>query len=315
MAQTQTEIWAPAKINLGLRVLGRRPDGYHEVHTFLVAVDLYDRLQFSRTLTGGVRLRLLRPADSLGFPVDFPLDESNLITRAVRLVERHRRIVANVAITVRKRIPTAAGLGGGSADAAATLRALTHLYHLDTGPEQLATWAAEIGSDVPFFLGSRAAEGSGRGEILKPIDLFRNWWAVLICPSVFLSAKEVYGQLDLTSSRPLPSFEQCRDGEGFFAALRRSRNDLEDVVIRRVPGISCWRQGLKEVGAEEVFVSGSGPTVCGVFRHRPSEGAVQSLRASSGGSQAFIVRPVCTLSALFQRTAGAVGPGLRRVSP
>jgi 4-diphosphocytidyl-2-C-methyl-D-erythritol kinase len=301
LARTSIGIWAPAKINLGLQVLGLRPDGYHDIRTVFVAVDLYDHLQFTRTVGGGVRLRLIPTADDARLRRFFPLDEGNLIMRAVRLVERQTGIVANLAIEVRKTIPIAAGLGGGSSDAAATLRALTRLYDLDAGPGTLGHWAAAIGSDVPFFLGSSMAEGTGRGEIIRPFTLFADWWAVLVCPPVFLPAREVYGQLRLTSRRPNPSFRQSRDAEGFLAALRQSHNDLEHVVIRRVPDVIKWLEHLKESGADGVFISGSGPTACGVFRRRPSERIVNSVQDRWPRVQVFVVHPVSTADALRER--------------
>jgi 4-diphosphocytidyl-2-C-methyl-D-erythritol kinase len=302
----QIRIRAPAKINLALRVLGKRDDGFHEIETLLVAVDLYDRLDFARTDSAGVRLQLAQ-AGGEATARGFPLDESNLIIKAIREFERHTQIVANLAITVHKQIPIAAGLGGGSADAAATLRALQILYGSAVDPSQLQEWAAAIGSDVPFFLGTRTALGTGRGEQLTPVELFTGWWAVLVCPAIFLSAKEVYGQLGLTRPWSLPRFDQCRDGEGFFVALRRSHNDLEEVVNRRVPVISCCREALKSLGAEGVLVSGSGPSVFGVFWHRPPEAAVQALRACSKEAQVFVVRPVSTTTALSHEMTGSGG--------
>ena len=293
MARTRIDIWAPAKINLGLQVLGKRPDGYHDIRTVFVALDLYDHLQFTRTISRGVELRLTPTADSARVAHAFPLNEDNLIMRAVRLVEQQTGIVANLAIEVRKRIPIAAGLGGGSSDAAATLRALTRLYDLDADPSLIAQWAVAIGSDVPFFLGDAMAEG--------PLKMFSEWWIVLICPPVFLSAGEVYGQLRLTSPSPTPSFGQSRDAEGFFTALRQSHNDLEAVVVCRIPVVFKWLEHQKESGADGVFVSGSGPTVCGVFGRRPSERIVQAMRERQPGVRVFVTRPVSTAGALLER--------------
>jgi 4-diphosphocytidyl-2-C-methyl-D-erythritol kinase len=301
LARTRIGIWAPAKVNLGLRVLGKRPDGYHNIRTVFVALALYDHLQFTRTVSGGVQLRLAPTADSGHIARGFPLNEDNLIMRAVRLVEQQTGIVANLAIEVRKTIPIAAGLGGGSSDAAATLRAMTRLYDLNTDSSLMAQWAMAIGSDVPFFLGDAMAVGSGRGEVLRPLKLFADWWIVLICPPVFLSAGEVYGQLRLTSTRPIPCLGQSRDAEGFLDTLRQSHNDLEPVVIRRVPDVRNWLEYLKESGADGVFVSGSGPTACGVFGQRPSERIVDSMRERQPGVQIFVTHPVSTAGALLER--------------
>lgn len=301
MARSHIGIWAPAKVNLGLSVLGKRADGYHDLHTVFVALDLYDQLQFTRTDSGGVTLRLADGETDFHGTHAFPLGEDNLIVRAVRLVEQQTGIVANLAIDVRKRIPMAAGLGGGSSDAAAALRAMTRLYPTGAGDDQVAQWAATLGSDVPFFLGNAMAEGMGRGEILRPLKLFADWWIVLICPPVFLSAGEVYGQLRLTSRRTIPSFRESRDREGFFAALRQSHNDLEPVVMRRVPVVCEWLEHLKESGADGVFVSGSGPTACGVFGRQPSERIVHLMRERQPGTRVIVARPVTTAGALLER--------------
>ncbi len=301
MPRSHIDIWAPAKVNLGLSVLGKRADGYHDIHTVFVALDLYDHLQFTRTAEGGVRLRLADGESDFHGTHAFPLGEDNLIVRAVRLVEQQTGIVANLTIEVQKRIPIAAGLGGGSSDAAAALRAITRLHHIDAGDERVAEWAAALGSDVPFFLGSAMAEGMGRGEILRPLKLFADWWIVLVCPPVFLSAGEVYGQLRLTSRRTIPSFTESRDREGFFAALRQSHNDLEPVVMRRVPVVCEWLEHLKESGADGVFVSGSGPTACGVFGRRPSERIVRTMQERQPGTRIVVARPVSTAGALLER--------------
>lgn len=301
MAHTSFDIWAPAKVNLGLNVLGKRPDGYHDIHTIFVAVDLYDELRFRKATDGGAHLELVQSEDPAQDPHAFPLDEDNLILRAIRLIEQQTGIVVNAEIAVTKRIPIAAGLGGGSSDAAATIRAMQRLYDLKVSAETVAQWAAQLGSDVPFFLGSAMAEGTGRGEVLRPLNLFADWWIVLVCPPVFLSAGEVYGQLRLTSPRATPRFTESRDREGFFAALRQSHNDLEPVVMRRVPVVCDWLEHLKESGADGVFVSGSGPTACGVFGRRPSETIVHAMRDRQPGVQVFVARPVSTAGALLER--------------
>lgn len=295
--RTHCIVRAPAKLNLGLRVLGRRADGYHDILTRFVAVDLYDQLAFTRRITGGVTLEIERSGQGAG-PEGFPLDESNLILKAVRLIERKTGIQACLSISVRKEIPIAAGLGGGSSDAAAAILAMTRLYDFRVSTEELRAWGGRLGADVPFFLGPAFAEGRGRGDELRPIGLFRHWWAILVTPPVFVSARDVYGDLGLTSRPSAANFADCRDREGFLAALRRSHNDLEAVVVRRAPEILLWQGRLREQGAAGVFVSGSGPTVFGVFLNQPPEDAVQRLRRSGAEARVIVARPVETLSAL-----------------
>jgi len=288
-------VLAPAKINLGLRILGKRPDGYHELETTFVAVDLYDQLSFGRTGTGGFILTC-ESADPDQPVADLDTGEGNLITRAVRLVERDCSLTANLTVHLVKRIPIAAGLGGGSADAAATLMAMNRLYALRRSPDQLAAWAEQLGSDVPFFLGSPCAFGTGRGERLQPRAIFASWWAVLACPDLLLPTREVYAALDLTSPPESSHVSHCLAGEGFFAALVRIHNDLEPVVIRRVPEVLYWRTQLQEMGAAGVYVSGSGPTVFGIFRQPPDHESVELRRRE--GARLFVVRPVDTPLAL-----------------
>lgn len=301
MSRTRCEVWAPAKLNLGLRIVGRRDDGYHDLETTFVAVDLYDHLIFTKRITGGVSLELRPPGNSRRAVEDFPLDEQNLIMRAVRLVERDTGIQASLSISIRKQIPIAAGLGGGSSDAAATLVAMTRLYDLHPPAGVLPALARELGSDVPFFLGGPIAEGRGRGDILRPVRLFSDWWAVLVTPPIFLSAKEVYTGLSLTSKAKGGNLFGGRDRDGFLAALRRIHNDLEPVVIRRATEISLWQGRLCELGAAKVIVSGSGPTVFGVFMDQPPEGAVRRLRELGARTRIFVTRPIVAPGALVVR--------------
>jgi 4-diphosphocytidyl-2-C-methyl-D-erythritol kinase len=292
---TSCHVRTPAKINLGLRVLGRRPDGYHDIETTFVAVDLYDDLEFSRTSEAGVNLTWTAPDPDFRAN-DLDDGESNLIIRASRLVEQKCGFSARLRIHLTKRIPVAAGLGGGSADAAATLAALNRLYGLGQGSQELADWALELGSDVPFFLGGPGAVGRGRGEILEPASLFSGWWAVLICPPLALASADIYGALDLTDRPSVPDTPQGLNGDGFFSAIGRLRNDLQDAVIGRAPVVAYWCRELVALGAVGAFVSGSGPTVVGVFRTPPAPRQLEELRTEA--TQVFVVRPLASSMAM-----------------
>jgi len=298
MLRDKCEVWAPAKINLDLRVLGRRPDGFHEIDTTFVAVDLYDHLRFVRS-EGECRLALSPDSAVSPTAADFPLDERNLVLRAVRLWEQVTGVRIGIEITVTKSIPSAAGLGGGSSDAAATLWAINHMFGFDKSDAELGRMGASLGSDVPFFLGGAAARGRGRGEILEPIDLYWDWWAVLLCPPYRSSTPEVYAGLSLTEFVRNSRFDARSDEEGFFAALRRSHNDLEEVVVRRIPALLALREGLLANGAVYAAVSGSGPTIFGVFRRPPDEGVLARLSVLGDGNlRVCLVRPVATSQAL-----------------
>ena len=284
-------IRTPAKINLGLRVLGRRPDGFHEIETVFAAVDLYDDLEFRRSEENRVRLTWAAPDQ--GFQAgDLDGGESNLVVRAVRALERARGFRARLNIHLTKRIPVAAGLGGGSSDAAAALVGVNRLCHLDFSPAELAVLGAELGSDVPFFLGPPCALGRGRGEQLEARALFQDWWGALICPPIALKAGDIYAALDLTDRLPVPDTPHSLDGDGFFDAIGRLRNDLEKAVISRAPVVLYWCKRLMALGAQSAFVSGSGPTVVGIFRTPLDRRQLDEL--DTDDAQTFIVRPVGT---------------------
>ena len=291
----QVIIHAPAKLNLGLRIIGKREDGFHDLETIFVAVHLYDELTVRRLHSGPSTLAW-SPAHQNFHAGDFRADASNLILRAIRLAERHTGIELPIAVNLLKRIPVAAGLGGGSSDAAATLLALSLLYPDRVPQSSLTEWASQLGSDIPFFLGCSIAFGTGRGEILRPYPLDREWVAVMICPPFGSSTTEVYQALDLTRDRKMGDFPVSLDGEGIFASLARLYNDLEGVVLRRIPALGHWQSRLSAHGAMRTFVSGSGPTVYGVFREQPD--LQQIGKWNEEGVQVFVVRPVGTERAL-----------------
>ncbi len=180
-------VWAPAKVNLYLEILGKRADGFHELETLLVAVRLYDTLVFKEAPAGQVRLGCTEPALSCG--------PDNLVLRAAQLLQEHAGCFRGVTIRLIKRIPLAAGLAGGSTDAAATLAGLNRLWRLGLKREDLTGLAARLGSDVPFFLGTPAAWCTGRGEIVAPVRLGRPLEVVLVCPPVGLATADVYRQV------------------------------------------------------------------------------------------------------------------------
>src|SRR5947208_3153678 len=172
---TAVRVWAPAKVNLHLEVLGRRPDGYHELATLMVAVSLHDTLDLRDEPAGAVRLSCDQPDLSAG--------PDNLVCRAAELVRRRAGHAGGVGITLRKRIPLAAGLAGGSSDAAATLAGLNRLWRLGWSNAELARLGAELGSDVAFFFATPAAWCTGRGERVEPLTLGRPLDLVLACPA------------------------------------------------------------------------------------------------------------------------------------
>ncbi len=254
-------IEAFAKVNLGLSVLSRRPDGFHDIDTLFQSIDLADTLLIERS-DSGMRL------SASGLAV--PLDESNLVWRAAEAVRRETGC-PSVTVDIRKRIPVAAGLGGGSADAAGTLLGLRRLFELPLTDDDLKRLALGIGSDVPFMLRGGTARGRGRGEDL-------DWWAdltgfalVLVTPPVPVSAGEAYAsvRIGLTGEGHFTKLNCSAIQEGDMHALIGAlRNDLEPGVVSCCPGVAAARFALQRAGALAVQMSGSGPTVFGLAESR-----------------------------------------------
>jgi 4-diphosphocytidyl-2-C-methyl-D-erythritol kinase len=256
---------AQAKVNLFLRVLRRRPDGYHELETLVAPIDFADRMEVHAD--SGPEFRTLALAlDITGDPAvvsGVPMDESNLVLRAARALSDAAGTRGFADITLEKRVPAAAGLGGGSADAAATLRVLNELWEcgLEDGP--LSEVAASVGSDVPAFLVGGPALARGRGERVEPIPVPSLKLALVTFP-FGVSTADAFRWWDEEGGRsgadPEPILSAARGGS--VAALGDVLfNDLEDVVTRRHPTIAEAKERLLHAGAVGVVMSGSGPTL------------------------------------------------------
>jgi len=275
---------APAKINFGLRIVGRRSDGYHELESIFLPLDLCDSVRLDLARGGPRRVSLTLEAVA-GAPADaVPGDERNLAVRAARGFLERAGLEATAAIQLRKRIPVAAGLGGGSSDAGAVLRSLSAAFPGALDAAALAALALELGADVPFFLDPRPALVSGIGEHVEPLADWPELALVLVNPGLALATAEVYRAADalgtaLTSASP-PSTLRARlgalrsdasDGPGALAPLLA--NDLEPAAVRLCPPIARLRDRLRDVGAVAVGMSGSGPTLFGVFPDVEAAGA------------------------------------------
>jgi 4-diphosphocytidyl-2-C-methyl-D-erythritol kinase len=254
---------APAKLNLYLRVLGCRPDGYHELETVFERIDLADELTLEPA-RAGLSLTCDDPSLTCG--------PANLILKAARLLRDATGCRQGARIRLRKRIPIAAGLGGGSSDAAATLRGLNRLWGLGLSRAALTPLATELGADVPFFLaGSACALGRGRGDVCRPLPLRRVLHHVLVVPDAQLSTREVFqgGAWRLTAAKPSSTMVLHALRNGSLSELAEGLwNDLEPEAIRRCPRISLIQSTLRRLGCLAVRVSGSGPSVYGLCRDR-----------------------------------------------
>jgi 4-diphosphocytidyl-2-C-methyl-D-erythritol kinase len=264
-----------AKINLTLRIVGTRPDGYHELTTTFQTVALHDTLTFTTT-RGPFELRCSDRS--------CPADRTNLVWRAAEQVWNaagRTGLPRRISVRLLKRIPLQAGLGGGSSDAAATLLALTRLWRVKLSAERLSEIAISLGADVPFFLQGGTAFGVGRGDRLRLMDDVSPGWVVLVFPRFSISTKDAYQWWDAAHPDGDDDFPSPAVWRVPVAFRRRGdvRNDLEPIVAERHPEIRRIVDGLKRGGAEHAAMSGSGSAVFGLFAsRRRAESAAGTLR-------------------------------------
>lgn len=265
------EVKAYAKVNLGLDVLRKREDGYHEVKMIMQSVNLFDILTFSVFNGMGVQdnigtIRIESDSDEI------PLNEGNLIYRACRLVMNHFKIKKNILVTVRKSIPMAAGLAGGSADCAAALKGMNELFRLGMSLEEMQKIGVRLGADVPYCLLGGTALAEGIGEILTPLPNLPNCIFLIAKPPFGVSTKEVYTQLSLEDKtiKDHPDIDGIRKGiekQDMKIVTAKMGNILEQVTIPMHSEIKQMKDLMLENGALNALMSGSGPTVFGIFDH------------------------------------------------
>jgi 4-diphosphocytidyl-2-C-methyl-D-erythritol kinase len=276
-------IHTSAKVNLALEVLGKRPDGYHELSTVLQAVDLFDRLTLEDAPTLALRVS-----------GDVAADDDNLVLRAARLLAGAAGVQRGAAMHLEKRIPVAAGLGGGSSDAAATLWGLNRLWGLRWGRPRLAELAERLGMDVPFFLGGGCAVATGRGERLRVVTVAGGHALVLVNPNFPLSTADVYrrvppgGTAVAEGTGRVVSALRRRDRAGLGAALV---NDLEAVVAPIAPAVAQMKAAVVAAGGLGAVMSGSGPTVFGLARSLDHARVIRD-RVRRRGWSAWAVRTI-----------------------
>lgn len=250
---------APAKINLMLDVLHKRPDGFHEVEMVMTMIDLADRLEMSEQKRDTIII-----TSQAGY---IPLDEKNLAFQAAKLIKERYDVKNGVHIHLDKKIPVAAGLAGGSSDAAATLRGLNRLWGLKIPQEELLALGAELGSDVPFCVSGGTALATGRGEVLTPITNPLQCWVIVAKPPINVSTAEVYGRLRSEQIQHHPSAKRMVQAlqEGSFQQMCQSLgNVLEEVTLKLHPEVQQLKEGMLKLGADGALMSGSGPTVFGL---------------------------------------------------
>lgn len=248
---------SPAKINLSLEILRKREDGYHEIRTVLQKISLYDTLSFSLEGEKGIFIETDHPS--------LPRGKDNLVYKAVKSILKRSKYNGGVRVRIEKRIPIGSGLGGGSSNAALTLKALNTLLGLGLTNKVLMEMGREIGADVPFFLFDGSAIGSGIGDRLRRIEIPHIWY-ILIYPNFEISTRWAYKNFLLTKSKfhlKLHTFL-----ENIYDISSILRNDLEEIVSKRFPEIEIMKKALLSAGALGSSMTGSGPTVFGIFEKR-----------------------------------------------
>ena len=280
-------IHAPAKINLILRILDRRPDGYHNLWSIMHTVGLEDELLIKLAApTGGIRLTC--NAQTLA------VDQSNLVYKAASAILDRTQQSVGLDIELRKRIPMGAGLGGGSSDAAATIIGLNHLLQLGWSRDRMAEVGQSLGSDIPFFLFSPSAVVAGRGEAVTPMTIEGRRWVLLVKPGFGVETKWAYQELAATRGavRPLSAGHVELDQRKLISwpqLATAAENDFEPPVFGRHGLLREIKQTLQAQGAELALLSGSGSTVFGLFHDESTARHAQAQFARDQQLDVFVV--------------------------
>ena len=279
---------APAKVNLFLEILGKRDDGYHEIETIMQEIDLADSLQFEETQEGVT----LECNDK-----NIPANQDNLVCKAANLILEECGIKKGVLINLEKNIPVGAGLGGGSSDAATTLKALNSLWKVGLNNEELMGFAAKLGSDIPFFINGKTALCRGRGELITPVEVRNRMDYIILFPRVHISTETIYKNLkiDLTKKRKDVSF--------FLDALKYSEvagiskllfNRLEEIIFATYPDLLQVKSTLESFDFCGLSISGSGSAFFGLCNDKHQAEVIKSKIELSGMGNVFVATNVIT---------------------
>ena len=279
---------AMAKINLGLDVIGKRPDGYHDVRMIMQSIRLYDRIDIESTPQPGISLRTNLPF--------LPTDERNIAYKAARRMLEDFHIDGGVKISIEKHIPVAAGMAGGSTDCAAVLYGMDHLFSLGLGQEKLMKIGLSLGADVPYCLLRQAALAEGIGEVLTPLPPIAPCHILIAKPPVSVSTGQVYQSLILDRDTPHPDIDgmaRAMKTGSLPGVVSRLGNVLESVTISMHPVIADIKKNIMSAGALGALMSGSGPTVFGIFDDEGKARAAYDIIRDSGlVQQVFLTSPV-----------------------
>ena len=273
-----------AKINLGLDVLGKREDGYHEVRMIMQTIRMYDQLDMRKSVEPGIHLTTNKKY--------IPVDENNLVWRAAKLMMDTCGIMEGVSIHLHKVIPVAAGMAGGSSDAAATLVGMNRLFHCGLSKEKLMELGVQIGADVPYCVLRGTALAEGIGEKLTVLPPMPDCWILIGKPGISVSTKYVYTTLDLNTDTVHPDIDGMKkaleDGN-LYGITERMGNVLQDVTIPAYPEVERIKEQMKALGAVNAMMSGSGPTVFGLYETKEkARKAAAKIREKQLAKQVYV---------------------------
>ena len=279
---------AMAKINLGLDVLGKREDGYHEVRMIMQTIRMYDILDIRKTKRPGIVLTTNLPF--------IPTDSRNLVYKAAQMLMDEFGIEEGLSIKLRKFIPVAAGMAGGSSNCAAALKGMNQLFDLGLSIDELCEIGVTLGADVPYCIWGGTALSEGIGEKLSRVDAMPDCYILIAKPGISVSTAFVYKNLDLPALSKHPDIDgmlECLKEKDLTGICDRLENVLETVTIKEYPIIEKVKKHLMDQGAKGALMSGSGPTIFAIFEDKKTaDDAMESLRSIEDIKQAYVVRPI-----------------------
>lgn len=283
---------AYAKINLGLDVLRKRPDGYHEVKMIMQSISLADTLELKKIPEGTIRLINGAERDN----PEVPMDKTNLIYRAIDLIKQKYVISEGIEATLTKRIPVAAGMAGGSTDAAAALKGMNQLFALGLSEQELCELGVTLGADIPYCIMGGTALSEGIGERLTPLPPMPECWILIAKPPICVSTGFVYGNLkanELTVHPDIDGMTEAIKHNDLHGITSRLGNVLETVTIPAHPEIAVIKDRMLDYGAMQTLMSGSGPTVFGIFAEEEQAAEAGTAIQKEGLSgQVYLTKPI-----------------------
>lgn len=283
---------AYAKINLGLDVLRKRPDGYHEVKMIMQSISLADTLELKKIPEGTIRLINGAERDN----PEVPMDKTNLIYRAIDLIKQKYAISEGIEATLTKRIPVAAGMAGGSTDAAAALKGMNQLFALGLSEQELCELGVTLGADIPYCIMGGTALSEGIGERLTPLPPMPECWILIAKPPICVSTGFVYGNLkanELTVHPDIDGMTEAIKHNDLHGITSRLGNVLETVTIPAHPEIAVIKDRMLDYGAMQTLMSGSGPTVFGIFAEEEQAAEAGTAIQKEGLSgQVYLTKPI-----------------------